>query len=345
MRLAIIGAGVAGLMAARRLRATRPDIEVTIYEKSRGFGGRVATRRREGFAFDHGAQVIKSPSPEIERLLREELPAADLRRMELPVWLFDSSGALVPGDEQLNAEASWYYRDGNNRLGKLLAEGLDVRREVRVGALRRSAGAQWAVVDVSGEEVGVADAVLLTAPAGQCAEILVASEIDGSLKERLAAELAKGTYRRCISVALAYDRPLERPYYALLNADRGHPIAWLGLEHAKGAERCPPGYSLLIAQMAPGWSRERWEAPADAIGPEVAGMLSELLGEELRRPLWWDRQGWRYALPDGGCDFEALNGTGSGLFFAGDFTAGQGRVHLSIESGRRAAELIAALEG
>ena len=67
-----------------------------------------------------------------------------------------------------------------------------------------------------------------------------------------------------------------------MNADRAHPIAWLGLEHTKGPGRCPPGHSLLIAQMAPVWSQERWDAPADAIGPEVAGMVSALLGEELR---------------------------------------------------------------
>jgi predicted NAD/FAD-dependent oxidoreductase len=94
--------------------------------------------------------------------------------------------------------------------------------------------------------------------------------------------------------------------------------------------------------MAARWSLERWGDPADVIGPEVAELVSELLGEDLRRPLWWDRQGWRYALPDGRCDFEALNGTGSGLFFAGDFTTGLGRVHLAVESGRRAAERIAA---
>ena len=59
MHLAIVGAGMAGLSAAREMRRRRPDLMITIYEKSRGFGGRVATRRRDGFVFDHGAQVIK----------------------------------------------------------------------------------------------------------------------------------------------------------------------------------------------------------------------------------------------------------------------------------------------
>jgi len=48
----------------------------------------------------------------------------------------------------------------------------------------------------------------------------------------------------------------------------------------------------------------------------------------------------RYALPAGSADFARLNHTGSGLFFAGDYVAGQGRVHLAIESGRQVAALI-----
>ncbi|PMP81742.1 MAG: FAD-dependent oxidoreductase, partial [Roseiflexus castenholzii] len=44
MHLAIIGAGMAGLSAARELRQRHPDLSITIYEKSRGVGGRVATR-------------------------------------------------------------------------------------------------------------------------------------------------------------------------------------------------------------------------------------------------------------------------------------------------------------
>ena len=357
MRLAIIGAGVAGLMAARELRGLVPQLDVTVYEKSRGFGGRVATRRRAGFAFDHGAQVIKSPDSATERLLREELPADDLRSVELPVWLFDVSGAITPGDPQLNAEASWCYGDGNNRLGKLLAEGIDVRREVRIASLVETPGGHggaadstsnqrpsgYTLLDTSGASVAEADLVLLTAPAPQSAEILAASAIAAGTRDALLAELAKGTYRRCISLALAYDRPIERPYYALLNSDRAHPISWLGLEHIKGPQRCPPGHSLLIAQMAPRYSVERWDESADDLAPEVCELVSALLGLDLRQPLWFDRQGWRYALPDSSCDFALLNSSGSGLFFAGDFTTGPGRVHLAIESGRRVAQLIAAV--
>lgn len=356
-RLAIIGAGAAGLACARALRARRPELEVTIYEQGRVPGGRVLTGRRDGCAFDHGAQVIKAPTPEMERLLAHELPAAELRRVTLPVWVFDASGALAPGDPAQGAEASYCYRGGNDRLGALLAEGLTIHFGVGIARMKcKMQSATWTppailhfalcteyeLYDDTGAQVGAADAVLLTPPAPRSAAILAASELDTGVKERLGAELARAAYRPCISIALAYDARVERPFSALLNVDRAHPVAWLGLEHLKAPERCPPGHSLLVAQMAPGWSRERWDAPNDAIGRAAAALVSGLLGQALGAPLWWDIRRWRDALPDAGCDAAALDGTGTGLFFAGDALAGQGRVHLAVASGRRAAEEIAA---
>ncbi|MEO7908339.1 MAG: FAD-dependent oxidoreductase, partial [Roseiflexaceae bacterium] len=117
-------------------------------------------------------------------------------------------------------------------------------------------------------------------------------------------------------------------------------ISWLALEHAKAPERCPPGHSLLIAQMAARWSLDHWETPADQLERLVADHVGALLGEDARAPLWSDVQRWRYALPDSGADFDALNAPGSGLFFAGDYTSGQGRLHLAIESGWHAAREI-----
>ena len=341
MQLAVIGAGVAGLVAARALRQRRPELALAVFEKSRGLGGRVATRRREGFAFDHGAQNLRAPGAAVARLLTEQLDTSLLRAIELPVWVFDRAGAIAPGDPAQNAEPKWCYADGANRLGKLLAEGLDVRQSTRVERLARD-GPGWRLLGAAGEPLGQARAVLLTAPGPQSAEMIARSALAEDLRQALLAELAPATYRRCISLALAYAGRVERPFYALVNADRAHPIVWLALEHAKAPERCPPGHSLLIAQMAPGWSEQHWDDPADALERAIAPLVAGLLGGELGAPLWSDAQRWRYALPAGRADFARLNGTGSGLYFAGDFTAELGRVHLAIESGWRAAELIVA---
>ena len=360
MKLAIIGAGVAGLAAARMLRRRRPDLAMTIYDKGRSLGGRVSTGRRDDFVFDHGAQNMRTPTPELEQLLTAELPSDDLLDIGRPVWTFDGAGVIAEGDAAQNADPKWTYRDGLIRLGKLLGAGLDIQRETRIGRIGRTThderrttdqGANlsslvlrpWShydLFDTQQRKVAEADLVLLTPPAPQTADILEASDFDPNDKAALLAELARASYRRCISLALAYDWPLERPFYALVNIDRAHPIAWLALEHAKAPERCPPGHSLLIAQMAARWSLDHWDTPTEELERLVADQVGALLGEDARAPLWCDVQRWRYALPDTCADFNALNASGSGLFFAGDYMSGPGRLHLAIESGWRVASVI-----
>jgi predicted NAD/FAD-dependent oxidoreductase len=339
--LAIIGAGVAGLAAARALRQRQPSLAVSIFEQDSRLGGRVATVQRGGFIFDHGAQLIKAPTPELMRLLADDLPSHGLHDIGLPVWTFDGAGTIAPGDPAQNADPKWIYRDGLGRLGQLLGAGLDVHTGVRVGALRRAGDGSWSLLDTAQRVVATASQVLFAAPTPQTAEILAASDLATVMKDALLAELARARFRRCISLALAYDRRIERPFYALVNTDRAHPIAWLALEHAKAPERCPPGHSLLMAQMAARWSLGEWDTPAEQLEQQIAPLVSALLAEDLGAPLWSDLARWPYALPDGGADFATLNGAGAGLFFAGDYTAGQGRVHLAIESGWRAAEAIA----
>ena len=61
MRIAVIGAGMAGLTLAHKLGT---HSQVSLFEKSRGVGGRIASRRAEPYSFDHGAQFFKIDSQE-----------------------------------------------------------------------------------------------------------------------------------------------------------------------------------------------------------------------------------------------------------------------------------------
>jgi predicted NAD/FAD-dependent oxidoreductase len=66
-RIAIIGAGLSGLVLARRLG----DIaQVTIFEKFRSVGGRMATRYAHDYEFDHGAQFFTARTLEFREFLQ-----------------------------------------------------------------------------------------------------------------------------------------------------------------------------------------------------------------------------------------------------------------------------------
>ena len=64
--IAIIGSGIAGLTAARFLNRS---FDVRVFEKSRGVGGRVATKRLQDYHFDHGAQFFNAKSKEFKKFI------------------------------------------------------------------------------------------------------------------------------------------------------------------------------------------------------------------------------------------------------------------------------------
>jgi predicted NAD/FAD-dependent oxidoreductase len=346
-QIAIIGAGMAGLAAAQRL--TQHGHRVTVYEKSRGVGGRVATRRVDGCRFDHGAQYIKAPTLELQTLVHA-IPG--ITNIGMPVWTFDEKNRLTPGDPVQNAEPKWVWPTGVNALGKALAEGVEIRFQMELQRIERH-GTRYSLFANDNGQIGNADVVLITAPAPQTKQIIEASSIEPALQTTLAKELGHTTYRCCITMTLGYAIRPQTPWYALVNTDRRHPISWLACEHYK------PGYAptqvgLIVAQMSDKWSRTRWDviSKGTLLASEFPGTVHEvhsyvqqLLGSDPGTARWADVQRWRYALPDRGCNTAVLNSSRSGLYFAGDYVVGQGRAHLAIENGWEIAEqMIAELE-
>ena len=341
MNLAIIGAGVAGTAAAWALRTS--DVRVSLFEKSRGFSGRAATRRQHGAHYDHGANYFKADTDRLRRLVQEELPADELVDVGKDVWTFDRDGRIERGDPEQNRDPKWTYRSGISLLGKLLFGGAeaDVHRQTRIAHLERRADG-WRLATTEGETAGPFDAILLTPPAPQTADVIEASEMDAGLRTSVVEGLRQADYRTQLTVVLAYEHPVERPgdFYGLVNTDGEHDVAWLSFEEDKPGH-VPEGQSLIIAQMAPTWSEARYDLAGDDLAAEALPLVSGLLGTDLGRPAWTDRQGWRYALPKGAVDQAALDGAADvGLFFAGDAMSGKGRVGRALESGLNIAERI-----
>jgi renalase len=335
--IAIIGAGESALAAAHTLLDSGWD--VTLFEKSRSVGGRAATRKRAGFTYDHGAQYIKPGSPASIALVTERFLTPDLITIQKPVWAFNSSGQIQDGDPQQNAEAKWSYRSGLTSLAKRMAEDLTIHLETQISQLQQLSDG-WHLLATNNNQFGPFDKLLIAIPAPQAAALLEASPLKNDLHKTLFAYLDRAHYNPLLSIALGYrPRPQERPYYALVNTDKAHPISWLAWEHEKSAERATSDTGLLIAQMAPQYSQEHWQSPDEMIISDVAKLVATLLNESLASPFFSDIQRWRYALPSEKADPTRLNQLSLplGLAFCGDGFVG-GRVHLALEHGIMVAE-------
>src|SRR5262249_33287346 len=159
----VVGAGVAGLAAARRMHELRPDIEVALFEIEDVVGGRATSQNVLGAEFDPGAQYVRTPTPELERLLTSTLGHETLVDIGLPVWTSDGVGAIQPGDPLLDAGAKWTYSDGLSRLALELSRGSTVYEGIEVSQLDFG-DAAITLVDSRGHSIAQARAVLLTPP-------------------------------------------------------------------------------------------------------------------------------------------------------------------------------------
>ena len=322
MRVAIVGAGVAGLAAGRTLK--QAGATVVLYDKARGVGGRLATRRVGDFTFDTGATSVAPRGLGLERVMLQELDQADLVEVVKPIYTHVNL-RVSPGDAARNKVSRYTYRTGGNQLAKLLAEGLDVRLNSQVDTLKRENGA----FEVEKERF---DAVILTPPIPQASLLL------WSLGE--SRPVANARYRSCISIMLGFDAPTpEVPYHALVDVEQRHPLTWLSLESGKSPGRAPEGKCAMVLQMSPTFSQDRFQTDEDKIVHEVLDYICDLFGPGFEKPVAIDTKRWKYSQPETVAVFETVNRNHKGVILAGDGLSA-GRVERAFESGLQAARLL-----
>jgi len=335
----VVGAGAAGASAAYALR--NAPATVTLFEKSRGLCGRAATRRRGERTYDYGANYCKSDDPVVTDLVTERLPSDGLVEAEGPVWTFDGDGEIAAGRDA--DDHKWTWEAGITQLAKRLLAETDatVHRETRVEDLQQT-GDGWRLTDDAGTDLGHFDAILLTPPAPQTADLLSTVDRDGDDPTHLTTAVDDVAYRPVLTAVAGYDRPLDRPYYALVNTDDAHAVGWVAREECKPGH-VPAGESLLVIQMGPDWSRRRLEDDPDEWVPDAVDATAALLDESwVADPAWTDHQRWRYALPNDGLDDDLARCLErDGLYLAGDWVVGEGRLHAAARCGLTVGDRIA----
>lgn len=261
-RVAVIGAGMAGLACARRLADAGRT--VVVFDKGRGIGGRLATRRAgDGLQFDHGAQYVTARGEAFAAVLD------DLRRAGAAAPWADGSGrAHVVGIPGMSA------------LPRHLARGLDVRLDTAVSAVRAD-GDGWTFA--AGGQTHRFERVVITAPAPQVASLL-------GPDSALAAELAPVRLDPCLTLMAALDPAAPRPFAS--RSDPDDPLAWIAQDSTKPGRTGP---ACWVAQAGPAWSAAHLELEPDAIAALMLPLLYDRLGADPGLARHVSTHRWRYA--------------------------------------------------
>ncbi|MCA9971693.1 MAG: FAD-dependent oxidoreductase [Anaerolineales bacterium] len=276
----IVGAGIAGLMAANALRAAGK--QVLVVDKGSGVGGRMATRRIGPGRADHGAQFFTVRTAEFQRYVDPWLRAGLVR-----VWSRGwSDGSLrnTPAD----GYPRYAVRDGMTAVPKQLAAGLDIRTGVRLTAVQPTADG-WQATDEAGSRYD-ARALLLTPPVPQSLALLQAGSTSLSHADRTA--LQKVTYAPCLCGLFWVDGTVQLPEPGALQRPLA-PISWIADNQRKGIS---PQARLITVHGGPVFSQEHFADADEAVMARLRQALAPHLAEtaviheaQLHR--------WRYALP------------------------------------------------
>lgn len=309
MRVAIIGAGMAGLSCAERL--AQFGHEVSLFDKGRGAGGRMSTRRIEtqmgAASFDHGAQYFTVRDQGFAKVVAD--------------W---SAKALAAPWPEAGLDA-WVGVPGMSAVIREMAN----RQNVEFGFLAKGLvrdGFGWSIVGEL-ETRGVFDAVVVATPAEQASSILALHDFDMARSALLARS------QPCWTVMLAFATPA--PAKSNIIRDRG-PIAWAARNSAK------PGRETVecwVIQGTATWSTAQIDEAADSVITLLKNALENEIGAPIPEILFSAAHRWRYALSSG-AGLGALWNKEIGLGVCGDWLVGP-RVECAWLSGQELAEKIA----
>jgi predicted NAD/FAD-dependent oxidoreductase len=295
----IIGAGISGLLAGQVLsRAGHP---VTILEKSRGVGGRMATRRFKNGVFDHGAQFFTVRDPQFQDWV--------------DLWVqqgiaFEWSRSFSKPGDVLEASGHPRYRgaSGMTAIPKELSRDLDIYLNTHVKSISRF-DELWNAEVEDGNVFG-ASQLILTAPVPQSLSLLKTGGV--SLAEQEMVRLQSIQYHPCIAVLVLLNGPSKIPPPGGIKLDSS-PIQWLADNTQKGIS---PKTTAVTIHAAADFSHQNFDQTPDQLADTLVTTAKPWLGDDIQD---WQLHKWRYSQPAQIYPERFLEIQGSpSLFFAGD---------------------------
>ena len=301
-RVAVIGAGIAGITCARTL--AQAGHQVSVFEKSRAAGGRMSTKSTEFGGFDHGAQYFTVRDARFEQALAIN-PQLVRRWSANTVRILDEAGRVVASSLPPK-EAHWVATPGMSALVKdwakpLVADG-QINFETLVTRIQTDAVSpkRWQLqTEGPGAQTSVHsgfDAVVMAVPSMQAHALMLSSQIAAPCAGDMLREIAKVSVSPCWTLMLAFPQAAQ-PALAHLgpqwNAARSthHRIAWLSRESSK------PGRGSIerwTVQASPEWSTRHLEDDNERVKAKLLKAFTEVTGIRAQPP-YAEVHRWRYA--------------------------------------------------
>lgn len=292
MKIAIIGAGVAGLTAGRELM--NAGHEVVVFEKSRGFGGRLATRyagKNNATKLDHGLPYIELTSPELEPLIKELGEKGIIEPWVGPFARYTSGGE----QEELRPTKKRFIAPGGmNKVAQYLGRFVDVRTETKVGGLThigedRRRKRSWMLNLTSGATES-ADAVIIATPSKQAYAVLNTT-VDEVATLKIIREIDEVEYHPSFSLLAGYG-DTKVPEWAMMECE-DHPVIESITNEA--TKRDTEQEASYVIHTTAEFAERHKDTDHQKIEESILDALSDIMGGWAAIPQWSQLHYWKYS--------------------------------------------------
>jgi len=315
----VIGAGWSGLTAATAM--AEQGLSTLVLEKSRGPGGRSATRREGSARFDHGAQYFSARSAPFARRLQQWQDSG---------WVEPWKPRLaVLGEADGHSDPRGTNRfvavPGMNGVCKQLAESLDCRFQHRVEQIRYEQG--WRIRVVGHEEEFTSKRLLITAPPAQAAALLGPGHDWFDCLNRVSMQPS-------IAAMLSLNEPLD-PGFDAAFVNQDSPLAWI----ANNSSKPQRSGNDWVLHATPEWSKQHLEEPFETLAEALLTAFKAVLDFPVPEHAFCIAHRWRYAMGHAADAPGCLTDADTNLAVAGDWLAGS-RIEGAWTSGDKAARAL-----
>ena len=315
MRIAIIGAGISSIAIAQNLKKIA---EVSIFEKSKSVGGRMAFRRSTPYEFDHGAQFFTAKGTIFKNFIKPLIKENIIKRWDARFAEFIDNKILRT--ISWNAEYPHYVgTPGMNSIAEYLSTELNIKLNTKINKVVHNAN-NWELFDDDSNNLGKFDWVISTAPAIQSAEIL-------PVNFKYHKDLLDRKMVGCFSLMLGFKKPIPLLWDAALirNAD----ISWISINSSKPDRG--NSFSMLI-NSTNAWAENHLSDDSQSVISHLHKETTRIIGHDTGNADHVCLKAWHYANISKQTQSELLIDCDNKLAACGDWIT-QGRIESAFEAG------------
>jgi predicted NAD/FAD-dependent oxidoreductase len=300
IKIAVVGAGISGLFAARTL--SDHGHRVQVFEKGDQPGGRIATQADSRYAFDSGAQYFTVRDERMERYVQSWHTNGIVQPWKGRVQVIKSGR---PTSEKRITER-WVGIPGMNALPKHLAAGMAIQYDVNLVSAAM-VNSRWQFMDDRKNEYGPYDAVIISAPPPRAIG-LVKTDL------KLLESLAKVQMQPCLAVLAAFEKPLDLPFDAAFIHESA--VRWAARNNSKSQR---PAAECWVLHAGAEWSQTHGNEDKDTTSHLLVRAFFQRLGQTPVKPIYTHARFWRFAAAVNPLNVGSLWDARSKIGFCGDW--------------------------